>query len=384
MIIVFVSFFLLFPALAIYLCYRFPAVNKLGTVILCYLVGITIGNLGILPQGFDTVQKNLAEVSVVLAIPLLLYSMDIRKWSRLAGRTILSFFLATVSIIIIALAGFFIIKGGRPDAWKLAGMAIGLYTGGTPNLAAIKSALDVDATTFIIFHTYDTVISLIYIIFCVTVAQRLFLLFLPAFEKRNGHPGTDAAGLEAEDIHSYGGMLERKYFLPLGGALLVTVAVVGISVGAGTMVHADYTTTVIILLITSLGIALSFVPKLRAIKKTFQLGMYIIYVFCLTVGSMANFSTIVNIEWGLLFYVTFCIVASMALHALMCRLFKVDTDTFIITSVSAICSPPFVPVVAYGLKNREVIISGITTGIIGYAIGNYLGISLAYLFRGFL
>jgi len=36
------------------------------------------------------------------------------------------------------------------------------------------------------------------------------------------------------------------------------------------------------------------------------------------------------------------------------------------------------------LKNREVIISGITTGIIGYAIGNYLGISLAYLFRGFL
>ena len=118
MIIVFVSFFLLFPALAIYLCYRFPAVNKLGTVILCYLVGITIGNLGILPQGFDMVQKNLAEVSVVLAIPLLLYSMDIRKWSRLAGRTILSFFLATVSIIIIALAGFFIIKGGRPDAWK--------------------------------------------------------------------------------------------------------------------------------------------------------------------------------------------------------------------------------------------------------------------------
>ena len=113
MIIVFVSFFLLFPALAIYLCYRFPAVNKLGTVILCYLVGITIGNLGILPQGFDTVQKNLAEVSVVLAIPLLLYSMDIRKWSRLAGRTILSFFLATVSIIIIALAGFFIIKGQR-------------------------------------------------------------------------------------------------------------------------------------------------------------------------------------------------------------------------------------------------------------------------------
>jgi len=45
MTIIFVAFFLLFPALAIYLCYRYPAVNKIGTVILCYLAGITIGNL---------------------------------------------------------------------------------------------------------------------------------------------------------------------------------------------------------------------------------------------------------------------------------------------------------------------------------------------------
>ena len=169
----------------------------------------------------------------------------------------------------------------------------------------------------------------------------------------------------------------------LAGAFLLTVLIVAVSVSAGGLVHQNYATTVIILLITTLGIGFSFVPKIRSIEKTFQAGMYIIYVFCLTVGSMANFSLIININWPLLFFVTFCITASMALHGLFCRFFRVDADTFIITSVSAICSPPFVPVVAYGLKNREVIISGITTGIIGYAIGNYLGISLAYVFRGF-
>ncbi len=383
MLIAYVILFIVFPAPAIYLCYRFPAVNKIGVVILCYLAGIIMGNAGVLPSGFEAVQKNLSEVSVVLALPLLLYSMDIRKWSRLAGRTILSFGLATLAIIVIAFIGYFIIKAARPDAWKLAGLAIGVYTGGTPNLAAIKAALDVDATTFIIFHTYDTVISLIYIIFCVTVAQRFFLLFLPPFTSKNGSAGNLGDDLEAEDIHRYGGMLKKKYLLPLGGAFLLTVLVVAFSVSVGSLVHANYTTTVIILLITTLGIALSFVPKIRSIDKTFQLGMYIIYIFCLTVGSMANFSVIIHIEWSVLFYVFFCITASMALHAILCRFFKVDTDTFIITSVSAICSPPFVPVVAYGLKNREVIISGITTGIIGYAIGNYLGISLAYLFRGF-
>ncbi len=32
-------------------------------------------------------------------------------------------------------------------------------------------------------------------------------------------------------------------------------------------------------------------------------------------------------------------------------------------------------------KNKDVIISGLTVGIIGYAIGNYLGISIAFLLR---
>jgi uncharacterized membrane protein len=37
--------------------------------------------------------------------------------------------------------------------------------------------------------------------------------------------------------------------------------------------------------------------------------------------------------------------------------------------------------VVAGLRNPELLPVGITTGIIGYAVGNYLGIGLAYLFR---
>ena len=82
-------------------------------------------------------------------------------------------------------------------------------------------------------------------------------------------------------------------------------------------------------------------------------------------------------------FVLFCIFGSLLLHALLCRIFKIDTDTMIITSTSAICSPPFVPVVANALKNKEIILSGLYTGIIGYAIGNYLGISFSYFLKAF-
>ncbi|MCD6354820.1 MAG: DUF819 family protein [Prolixibacteraceae bacterium] len=53
------------------------------------------------------------------------------------------------------------------------------------------------------------------------------------------------------------------------------------------------------------------------------------------------------------------------------------THTTIIAITALTFSPPFVPAVASALKNKEVIISGLTIGILGYAFGTYLGIILA-------
>jgi len=70
------------------------------------------------------------------------------------------------------------------------------------------------------------------------------------------------------------------------------------------------------------------------------------------------------------------------LHAALARIFKIDADTVIITSVAGICSPPLVPMVAASLKNREIVLSGVMTGIIGWVVGTYLGIAIAYILRG--
>jgi len=54
----------------------------------------------------------------------------------------------------------------------------------------------------------------------------------------------------------------------------------------------------------------------------------------------------------------------------------------VITSVAGIYSPPFVPMVARVLKNRDIVASGVVTGIIGWVVGTYLGIAVAYILRG--
>jgi uncharacterized membrane protein len=378
--VVLISFYLFFPAVVILLCLKFPFLDKIGAVFVCYVAGALVGNSGGLPENSAAIQDALSGASVAVALPLLLFSMNVKRWFKTAGKAILCMAGATISIVAVAGFGSVMLAGHVEESWKLAGLAIGVYTGGTPNMAAIRTALDVNPTTYVILHTYDTFISLIYIIFCISFAQRLFNRFLPRFKKTDiENPGL--TGEDVEDIRSYGDMFKPKIVKTLTAAMLLSFLILGISVGFAGLFPKAVSTTVTILSITTLGIGASFITGVRQIKRTYSLGMYFILIFCLVVGSMANIHDLVHINKALLAYVSFCILGSLLLHALFCRIFKIDTDTFIITSVSAICSPPFVPMMANALKNKEIILSGLTTGIIGYAVGNYLGISFAYIFK---
>ncbi len=376
-----IVFYFVMPALILWLCRKYPLIDKIGAVILAYLLGILIGNSSLLPDGALELQDTLSGLTVAIALPLLLFSLDVRSWLNSAGKAILSMLGATILVVFVAGFGSWLIRYNVDEAWQFGGMAIGLYTGGTPNLAAIKTALDVDSTQFIMMHTYDAVNGIIYLMFVMTIGQRVFNRFLVKY-KASGLASFDE--YKGEDMNSYSGIFQKKVILGLLASLGVSLLILGVSFGLSMLIPEEFSTAAIMLLITSFGIGASFNGRIRKIPMTFQFGMYIILVFSLIVGSMANFEQLVNINWSLMFFVNFVVFGTMVLHAIFCRIFKIDTDTFLITSVSAVCSPPFVPVVAKALNNKEVILSGLTTGIIGYAIGNYLGIMFAYVFRALL
>ncbi|MBT3228090.1 MAG: DUF819 family protein [Candidatus Marinimicrobia bacterium] len=376
-----IAFYFLMPALILWLCYKSTVIDKIGSVILAYLFGILLGNSGFLPEGAAGIQDELSGITVALALPLLLFSMDVRSWLHSAGKAILSMLGATILVVFVAGLGSWMIQAQVDNAWQFGGMAIGLYTGGTPNLAAIKTALNVDSTQYIMMHTYDAVNGIIYLIFVMSIGQRVFNKVLPKFKSTI----LETAALQSsEDIHSYVGIFKGRILMGLLASLGISIVILGLSFGLSQLVSEEYSTAAIMLLITTMGIASSFIRKIRVIPMTFQFGMYIILVFSLIVGSMANLEQLVNINWSMMFFVNFIVFGTMLLHAAFCKLFNIDTDTFLITSVSAVCSPPFVPVVAKALNNKEIILSGLTTGIIGYAIGNYLGVGFAYVFRAFL
>ncbi|HOT45523.1 MAG TPA: DUF819 family protein [Spirochaetota bacterium] len=375
MAVVFVVFFLLFPALVIYLCRTFSFLDKIGAVVICYIVGALIGNAGILPAGFDKVQNPLMLVNICLALPLMFFSLDIKRWTRLAGKSILSFALQTLSIVIIATAGFFMFRSYvGPETWKIAGMFIGVYTGGTINLGAIATALQTDRTLYLAAHTSDVVVSSVYLLFLMTIGQKLFLKMLPPFK-----PAAESGPEETFNFNSYEGIFRKEISVPLLGAFGLSLLIFVVGCLAFLVLSEDTAFVVAILVIATLGIAFSFVPGIRNIKMTYQLGNYFILVFSLVVSSMANINRLIATAPVMLVYVTFTLFMCLLLHVMFSSFLKIDADTVIITSVAGICSPPLVPMVASALKNREIVITGVVTGIIGWVIGTYLGIGVAYL-----
>jgi len=416
-IIALALFYVLTPVIILHLCHRFTFVNKLGSVIIAYLIGVIVGNIGILPGTGPVLNEymllhpkatsdeitallssgNITEsqfmafriyklrdllmsITILLAIPLVLFSADIKQWGKMAGKNLIALITGIFSVVIVVVAGFFIFKDyGMKDLWKVSGMLIGVYTGGTPNLASLKMMLDVDANTYILTHTYDLIIGVIYLSFLMSIGQRVFNYVLPAYPYKKDE--VRIRDLDGKD--PFWGIFKKAVFVPLLRAYGLAILIFAIAVGLSTLAAEHMTMVVVILTITTLGLLGSLLPSINKIEKTFESGMYLILIFSLVVSSMADVRNFSGITPGLFLYVTMAVFGSLALQLVFARIFKIDSDTVIITSTAMICSPPFVPVVAGALKNKEIIVPGITIGIIGYVVGNYLGYLIANLLSTF-
>jgi uncharacterized membrane protein len=414
-------FYFVTPVLILYFCNKSAIFKKIGAIIIAYLIGIILGNIGILPKAssafrsvlanrpslpsnealelfqqgvikhsdllfnsISSIQNLVLTIVVPLAIPLLLFSLDLRNSFKNLKRGLFSMVVAMVSLIICAFIGFFLFKNSIPESWKVGGMLVGLYTGGTPNLVALAAALKVQPSLFVLTSTYDMVICFFMLLFFITYAQRAFNYILPHY-KPNKKP-LKSVELMSESVPSDNIFddVSKKNILPLMGALGIAILIFGVGGGLSFLVPSEFQMLTVILSITTLGLAVGLIPLINKIKKTFELGMYFVLVFSLAVSSMADLSTIFRIEFISLFlYVLMVTFGSMVIHVILSIIFRIDTDTTIITMTVLSFSPPFVPLVAGALKNKEVILMGITLGAIGYAAGNYIGVFFAFLFKSF-
>ena len=373
--------YLLGPVALLYGCKKYSWLNKFGTVGLAYVLGMVLANTGLIRPEMKSMQDNLTSVTIALALPLLLFSINVRQWSRLALKTGFAVLLGILSVMLIISIGHYFLRDRVDECWKVAGLMVGVYIGATANMAAIMKALNVDPETFILVNAYDILICIAYFFFLITKAKPWIGKVLPPFKPVDSQVGIGHDVDDFDGWDAYRGIQKKDVLAPLMLAVLLSGAIVGISFFLKGFFPSDYQTAGIIICITIISILMSLIPAVNKIRKTFQSGMFLIVIFCIVVGSMADFSMFTTQSLYLAAFIAAVVFGSLLFQILFSKIFHIDTDTTIIASTAFIFSAPFVPTVANALRNKEIILSGITIGIIGYATGNFLGITLAYFLK---
>jgi len=349
-------------------------VQWLSAVVCCYGIGIILGNVAL--NFWSTgIAKSVSEFSVLLALPLLLFSTDIPAWLKLAKSTIISFIFVVISVMLIAFTAGKLFSHADPDVWKMAGMMVGVYTGGTPNLMAIGKALEVRDDVFVMLNAVDVILGGFYLLIIMSFGVKLLGKFLPAFDHESYIHG------DAELVNWRGLKLGKKF---LNGFILTLLGLVSVlvAVGLSRLITGTDSVSVIMLGLTTVSVGFSFFAPIRKLKGSQEMGQYLLLVFCVAVGSLANFSEVsIDSLWYILFG-GFILFGSILLHFLCCFFLKIDRDTAIITSMAGIFGPAFVAPMSQVLRNQAILFSGVTTGLVGYAIGNFAGIFIAYLLKG--
>lgn len=381
-----IALYVLVPVVIIELFKRYTWMQKIGTVVAAYAIGILFALTGFVhfeagteaAVTFSKLQSTIMSVAVPIAIPLMLFNCDFRLWTKALPKTIWSLVGGIIAVLVAVVSGYFIFRTPDIPAFnKVAAMMTGIYTGGTMNFNALGASLGVDKTLMAIVLAFEMVFTTPYIFFIIGGGYKVFRKILPYQDiTRRGRTDENVA---TKDVENYRGMLDKSNVGGMFIGLGLSILFLAIGAGLALLLTGTLNELVVILTITTLAIIASFFKKVRELPKTFELGMFFILIFSVIVASLFDIHSVNGGSLMIGLFVLWVMVIAAGLHLLFCRIAHVSGDLFCVSQIALLCSPPFVPPVVGAMQNKKVLISGIVIGLVGYAVGTYLGVAIALI-----
>jgi uncharacterized membrane protein len=366
----------------------------LSDIVLCYAVGISLGNTKFLwLQGFESAaiiesqllfcSKEMAGIAVILAIPMLLMINNVKDWLNHTAKNTLIFLIFSFCVAIICYSVGYAFRESIQNHDIAAGMMTGVYIGGTPNMVAISKALNAEESMFTLLNATDTFCSALYLLFMFSLAKPMLRHVLPAFKANSENQKIDLENIsEINEMPFPPKKWKKSTLLPILIALGISIASIAISAVPAILIpdaEGKMNSSILILILTSIGIALSFNARIRKLSGVFNFAQYLLLVFGLSTGFLADFGQMIA-EGGQYLIFNAIILASILLgHILLAIILRVDTDSFVICSIANVMGPPFIGQACSAINNRTLIPVGISLGLLGLAIANYVGVLVSYL-----
>ena len=373
-----ISVMMIMIASAFYL-QKFKVFRSFGPVITVIIMGAILSNLGIMPKWSDS-YNFIFEFAVPVSLCLFLLHIDVKKFLKVAKNPMLAMILGLFSICVVALAMGILFAPKISEGWKIAGMFIGTYTGGSPNLTAIAQGLNATPDTIVAGNAADYAIGLPTILIFMALPRLIgsakwFQKFWPY--------SLNQEQLAAPDEEKLFGNIDWSIH-----DISILLATAFTIVSLCTLVTSQFSDLVAsatrILLITTVSIIMAQFEPIKKLKGSVDLGFYICLFFLCVIGFMLNIKEVLNAAPMIALFCFSVVAGAVILHLVLCRIFKIEWQYYIVSSVAAIWDGPTTAMLAGAQGWTSLMPVAIILGAFGEACGNYLGIGIAFLIKSFI
>jgi uncharacterized membrane protein len=354
------------------------------TLVFIYLVPVLLSNGGVIPV-VSPVYDKIGKLVMPMMLVLMLLNVDVIAAVRVLGRGIFVMLFGTAGVILGAAAGAWLMRSQlSSDAWKAYGALSGSWVGGTGNMLAVSEMFEGDNVRPLAVLA-DTSILLVWL--PLLLAAKRFAVPFARFAKVDAQRVARMEEAAREHAESAAPATYRDFLALLFVASAVTAASQYITESITQYLAAHESawpsyfgeSTCRILLVTTLGIALSFTP-LRRIPASRPLGMALIFLFMAQTGATANLTQVADQTAPFLAGATVCIIIHGAFCLLGAKLFGVDIHTAAMASAANIGGVATATVVAEHHK-PSMLPAAILMALVGYSLGNYAGYFAGMLCR---
>ena len=355
---------------------RWRLFQYMPPLVFIYLVPVLLANGGVIPVKAP-VYDNLSKPLLSMMLTLMLLNVDVAGAFKVLGRGMAVMVLGTIGVIVGAAAGAYAVKAHLGStAWKAFGALTGSWVGGTGNMFAVADMFEAtDERSLAVLA--DTSILLIWL--PMLLGSKRFAGWFARFAKvdMDRVARMDRAAEAHREVKVAPSYRDFVYLLFI--ALSVAAAADWISGRLPLIPNFATASTWRILLVTTIGIALSFTP-LRRIPSSRELGMALIFLFMAQTGATADLSTLAHQAGPFLLGALICILIHGAFCLIGARLLHVDIHTAAIASAANIGGVATATVVAEHHKS-SLTGAAILMALLGYALGNYAGYFAGVLCR---
>lgn len=356
---------------------KFKVFKIIGPALIVIILGIILVNLKIVP-GYCDIYGTISVYCIPISISMYLLNVDIKQILKMSKQPLLSIASAVFSVSLVAIIFGSVFGKTINEGWKVAGMFVGTYTGGSGNLTAIANGLNASADTIAAANAADYVIGMPTLL--LMFAAPAILKNSKKFQKIWPYSFTDKE-LEGEGETKELMKAEEWSIKDISMLLAISTSIVAISTKLSGFFSADFASAGRILLISTLSILVAQIPSVRKLKGAMNLGLFFGMLFLAVVGFSVDIRGFLGSALNITLMCFFIIFCSLVLHLIITRLLKIKYEYVLLGIIGAIADGTTAALVASGAKWNSLISVGLLMGIIGGVCGNYCGIGVAYLVR---